>query len=85
MTIEVKLCGIVLGTCRQRGDVSCNHTVFYGFEPADGVNLPPMFDMTVDFITGTIEHWHGPIGTMIAEYRLLDVLNDPKNVRPTGK
>lgn len=77
MTSEVKLCGVVLGTCRRRGDVSCNNTVFYEFEPAGGVNLPPM----VDFIAGIIEHWHDN-HTIIAEYRLLDVLTDPANVAP---
>lgn len=67
----VKILGRTIGSCETHGDRNTDTTVYYGFEPADGVNLPAMPDLTVDFETGEFQHWQ--TSTLVATYRLVSL------------
>lgn len=67
----VKILGRTIGSCESTGDNDAKFAVYYGFEPATGVNLPSMPDLTVDFETGEFQHWQ--TSTLVATYRLVSL------------
>lgn len=69
----VKILGRTIGSCETLGDAGCDAgtVVYYGFEPAHGVNLPAMPDLTVNFETGEFQHWQ--TSTLVATYRLVSL------------
>ncbi len=67
----VKILGRTIGHCSQNGDRDVYNSVFYDFTPADGVNLPPMLDLTIDFEEGTFQHWQRT--DLVTIYRLVSL------------